>query len=105
MGTKLTTPITRPAITSQAIQAFTVTVPHVLDDATGDYVINRDNIRLEYQVSTVNADGESINLEVRSALFADFPPVLITTLRDLYKLLETDARNQGLIGDGTDEDI
>ena len=105
MATELTTPVERADLTSQAITYFDVRVPHVYNDTTGEMDIDKDRVVINYAVESYNADGVRIKIERRSVPFASWPAAFITAMKDVYGLMYTDAKNNGLIGAGTDEPL
>ena len=102
MATTLTNPITTPPVTYKAITWFMIQVPHH-DDGVGNYVFNRNEINLQYEIVTVDDDLNVIHKERVVETFNNFPAGVKTDLRDLYAKIEAHARSRGLIGDGTDE--
>ena len=101
MATELTTPIDQAAITYQAVTRVEFLIPHTwAGDAAA---IDRDRVQVRYEVTTYDAAGNIVYRSARIVPFADWPQVFIDNTRAVYANVITDAKTNGLVGDGTDE--
>jgi hypothetical protein len=106
MARDLTTPVVRPDVTQQAITYMRFNIPHIQNtDSIPAMEINRDNIKVEYEVTTYNEDGEIISQVMRGVPFSIWPAGFITDMRSAYSRLENEAEAAGLIGPGTSEPL
>ena len=105
MATELTTPITRAALTHQGITSFKVQAPHKRSVDGTDAVLNKDKIEVRYEVTSWDEDGNVVFRASRTVPFANWTAGFKTDMNSVYSKLTADAKNNGLIGAGTDEDI
>ena len=105
MATELTTPIAAADVTHQGITRFTFNVPHKRDVTGTKAVINKDAVSVHYEVTTWNEAGEIVSRASRTVPFASWPAVFKQNASAVYENLESDAKSNNLIGDGTDEDL
>lgn len=105
MGTRLNIPIDQSAVTDQGITGVQFQVPHRLSADGSRSVIDRGLIQVQYHVTTWDASGRRVAQAQRTVAFADWPAQFSDAVRQVYQMLEIDARNNGLFGAGTDETI
>lgn len=105
MATELTTPVSPADITHQAITRVEFRVPHTLDAETGDPIINRDAVVARYEVITYDENKKIVSTTVRTVPLSEWPPAFKTEAQEVYAMIASDARSNGLLGEGTDESI
>lgn len=105
MATELTSPVTRAPLTHQAVTRFSIEVPHKRSMDGTSAVINRDKVEIRYEVTSWDSDGNVLARASRTVPFSSWPPAFKLAVRDVYDLITTDAKNNGLIAPGTDEQI
>jgi hypothetical protein len=105
MSTKLSTPIVQAAIVDQGITRFEVQIPHKRNLAGDAAEIDKQGIRVRYEVTTWDEAGKVAGRESRAAPFGSWPAGLKTDVQAVYARLVANAKTGGLIGPGTDETI
>jgi len=106
MAVKLTTPKTEKTITDEAITRFNLVVPHVYDDQSNNFIIDKDNIVLRIYIQECADDGTT-DTETRSltAKLDQMPIQVRTALKSAYEAVETWAQLAGQLGAGTAEEL
>lgn len=105
MATELTTPVEQDPATHQGVTKFTIVVPHKRSADNTDAVIDKTAIFLQYEVTTWNATGKILGVKSRQVPFSDWPAGFKSDVNAVYQKVIQDAKNNGLIGAGTDEPI
>lgn len=101
MPTILASPIARQAIVRQGVSAW-----HVKIALQADGSQDSANSFFEYVVSSWAADGSELRRTSRRIYVPDMPAAFKGDLRAVHARVVQDAKNQGLIGSGSDmEDI
>lgn len=105
MATELTTPIEAADITHQGITRITFNIPHKRDVTGTKAVFNKDAVTVHYEVTTWNEAGEIVSRASRTVPFVGWPAIFKQNTAAVLRNIESDARSNNLIGDGTDEDL
>jgi hypothetical protein len=106
MARTLTTPITQPDETQQAISGFRIEVPHVRNAGDTAMEISKPQVTLWYEVITYNLDGGIVKKAQRVVPLVNWPVNFKIDIKSAYAKIALDAANAGLIdGDGTDEPL
>lgn len=105
MATTLTSPVDLGSVTHQGITSIQFKIPHKRSVDGTQAIVNRDRVVVAYQVTTWDGNGKVIATASRTVAFANWPNAFKTDARGVYAKLELDAKNNGLIGAGTGEDL
>lgn len=108
MAIKLNYAINQPEVRHQGITGFRVTVPHNYDGSdpgNPEILINKAKVKISYDITTWNKNGEVVGTETRTVPASDWPQVFRQDVRSVYLKLQLDAQNNNLIGEGTDEPL
>lgn len=105
MATRLTAPIPRDAITDQHIESVVFRIARKRSADGTRVVIDRSRTSVTYQVETLDESGAVISRAARTVLAANWPAPFTSTARDMLGMIEQDARANGLLEAGTDEQL
>ena len=106
MARTLTIPQAHPDGIQQAITTIRFDIPHAPLAEVGAVGIQKDRVRVWYEVTTYDIDGALIDRQSAFASFADWPPNFLLDVKSMYGRLETHAESIGIFeGPGADEPL
>ena len=105
MAQTLTTPEARADVTQQGIVTIIIKFPHARNAGDTAMEMDKPNFEALYEVFTWDEEGNTLNEELASVSFDNWPSGFKLDVRDLYAKAESHAVNNGYIGAGTPEVI
>lgn len=105
MAVKLTAPIERTSAAFKGITRIVIEIPHKLNQAQTDMVIDKAKVSLVYETATFALPDEVIGRGSRTLAINAWPQSLKTDAKQLYEELEAYAQTIGDIAGGIAEPL